>query len=204
MGVAHRSRDDNRDVLVIDALWEVRPPFNALDVVKGHADALKAWDLSTVMGDDYGAGLVRNMFAQQGIQYQSCPLTASELYLHSLSAWTSGMVVMLDNPRAIEQLANLRRKLGQAGKESIVHLNKNHDDLANIVAGLLYRLTPPEHAASEALLTGYGVITEPRLYYGDANAETATDAFMRQQSAGYGRSRMDGGRIKIAGMGLVR
>jgi hypothetical protein len=158
------------------------------------------------MGDDYGAGLVRNMFAQQGIQYHSCPLTASELYLHSLAAWTSGMVVMLDNPRAIEQLANLRRKLGQAGKESIVHLNKNHDDLANIIAGLLYRLTPPESAAHDALLTGYGVITEPRLHYGDANADTATDAFMRSQAAGYGRSRMDGGRIKTSftGIGLVR
>ena len=59
MGVAHRSRDDDHDVLVIDALWEARPPFSAIDVVKGHSDALKQWGLTEVMGDDYGAGLVR-------------------------------------------------------------------------------------------------------------------------------------------------
>ena len=191
MGIGHRSRDGDHDVLLIDALWEARPPFSALDVVKGHADALKAWGLSEVMGDDYGAGLVRNMFAKQGVAYQSCPLTASQLYLHCLPAFTSKMVVMVDVPRAIEQLANLRRKIGQAGQESIVHLNKNHDDLANIVAGLLYRLTPREQAGTSAMFDGYGVVSQSRIAFGDPG--DASDTMLAwQRTQGYTRA-PDGG-----------
>jgi hypothetical protein len=205
MCIGHSSRDGTRDILIVDAIWEARPPFNALDVVKGHADALKAWGLSSVMGDDYGAGLVRNMYSREGIAYQSCPLTASELYLHSLAAWTSGIVSMLDNKRAIEQLAGLRRKVGQGGKESIIHLGRSHDDIANSIAGLLYRLTPLEQVGSIAELQGIGVFTQPRVHFGDPNTDSATDAFMRQQSGLYGRSRMDGGPIKTSPhLGLVR
>jgi hypothetical protein len=206
MVIGHRIRDDaRRDALVINAIWEARPPFNALDVVRGHAEALKEWGLTSVMGDDYGAGLVRNMYSQHGIHYQSCPLNASELYLHSLVAWTSGMVRMLDNKRGIEQLAGLRRKIGQGGKESIIHLGRSHDDIANSIAGLLYRLTPLEQVGSISDLQGIGVFTQPRTHFGDPNSDTATDAFMRQQSGLYGRSRMDGGPIKTSPhLGLVR
>jgi hypothetical protein len=206
MCIGHSSRDGTRDILIVDAIWEARPPFNALDVVKGHAEALRSWGLSRVMGDDYGAGLVRNMYSREGIAYQSCPLTASELYLHSLAAWTSGIVSMLDNKRAIEQLAGLRRKIGQGGKESIIHLGRSHDDIANSIAGLLYRLTPLEQVGSLAELQGIGVFTQPRVHFGDPNSDNATDAFMRQQSSLYGRSRMDGGSIKTSfgGLGFVR
>ena len=187
MGIGHR----DQDVLVIDAIWEARPPFSALDVVKGHADALKEWGLSSVMGDDYGAGLVRNMFAKQGIAYQSCPLTASQLYLHSRPAWTSGMVRMLDVQRAIEQLCALRRKVGQGGQESVVHLGKNHDDVGNIIAGILFRLTPLEQAGNIAELQGIGVVKEPRVHIGDPGVESETwQAWQRTQN--YARA-PDGG-----------
>jgi hypothetical protein len=84
-------------------------------------------------------------------------------------------------------------------------LNKNHDDLANVVAGLLYRLSPLEQVGSIAELQGIGVVTQPRVYFGDTNSDAATDAFMRQQSGLYGRSRMDGGPIKTSPhLGLVR
>jgi hypothetical protein len=76
MGIGHRSRDTDRDVLLIDALWEARPPFSAIDVVKGHADSLKQWGLTEIMGDDYGGGIVASMFAKQGIRYQSCQRVA--------------------------------------------------------------------------------------------------------------------------------
>jgi hypothetical protein len=118
MGIGHRSRDDDHDVLLIDALWEARPPFSAVDVVKGYADALKQWGLAEVMGDDYGGGIVASIFAKLGIRFLSCPLTASQLYLHALPAWTSSMVVMCDVSRAADLLCNLRRKVGQAKARS--------------------------------------------------------------------------------------
>jgi hypothetical protein len=81
-----------------------------------------------------------------------------------------------------------------------------HDDMANALCGLIHVCTPAIfNVTNVAELKDIGVVTQPRVHFGDANADTATDAFMRQQSAGYGRSRMDGGRIKTSfGIGLVR
>ena len=54
-------------------------------------------------------------------------------------------------------------------------------------------------------ISGIGVFTQPRVHFGDPNTDSATDAFMRQQSGLYGRSRMDGGPIKTSPhLGLVR
>jgi hypothetical protein len=202
MGIGHRARDDDHDVLLIDALYEARPPFSAVDVVKGHAEALKQWGLAEVMGDDYGGGMVASMFAKLGIRYQSCPLTASQLYLHALPAWTSSMVVMCDVSRAVDQLVNLRRKVGQAGQESVVHLGNSHDDLANAVSGLIYRMTPLEQVAWD--YGGFGVVSQPRQYVGDPSAGSETMAAWNA-ARGYGRSDRDGGLIRYAhrGGGLV-
>jgi len=49
---------------------------------------------------------------------------------------------MLDHQRALDQLSGLKRKLGQGGREIIDHPKGAHDDLANCVAGVLWRLTP--------------------------------------------------------------
>ena len=143
----------------------------AVDVVKGYAEALKFWGLSEVMGDDYGGGIVPSMFAKHGIRYQSCPLTASQLYLHCMPAWTSAMVRMCDVSRAVDQLVNLRRKVGQAGQESVVHLGNSHDDLANVVSGLIYRLTPLEPVAWD--YDGIGVVSAQRDY--DVNERGVRD-----------------------------
>jgi hypothetical protein len=189
MAVGHRSRDSDRDIVVIDAVWETRPPFPAVDVVKGYADALKQWGISSVMGDDYSGGILPSMFAKHGIAYFSCPLTASQLYLHALPAWTSRMVVMCDASRAVDQLVNLRRKVGQAGQESVVHLGNSHDDIANAISGLIYRLTPLEPVVWD--YEGIGVVTRARDYIGEAGEQSETwKAWLATQN--YGRA-PDGG-----------
>jgi hypothetical protein len=194
MAIGHRSRDDDHDVILIDAVYEARPPFAAADVVKGYAEALKFWGLSEVMGDDYGGGIVPSMFAKHGVRYSSCPLTASQLYLHCMPAWTSSMVRMCDVSRAVDQLVNLRRKVGQAGQESVVHLGNSHDDLANVVSGLIYRLTPLEPVAWDFAGgdgTLWGVVTAARDYIGESSEASDTmKAWLRTQD--YGRA-PDGG-----------
>ena len=193
MGVGHRSRDGDQDILLVDVLWEARPPFSAIEVVRGFADALKEWRCAEIVGDDYGGGMVASMFAQHGIVYQSCPLTASQLYLHSLPAWTSRMVLMCDCARAVEQLCNLRRKVGQAGQESVVHLGRQHDDLANVIAGILWRLTPLEPVAWD--YSNIGVVTQPRAYVVEAEAASetmrawkATQNYTRAPDGGLGKA----------------
>lgn len=145
--IGHKHLHEGREICVVDALLEIAPPFNP-DAATAQCAALlrHQYLINFVMGDNYAAQWPVTAFARNSVTYQSCPLTASELYLHSLPLWTAGRVLMLDNPKAVDQLCGLKRKLGQAGRETIGHVRGGHDDLANVIAGLLYRLTPAQAA----------------------------------------------------------
>ena len=158
--------------MIVDAVYETKPPFDPSAVVKAYANILKQWEVYAVMGDDYsgGGGLVPSMLAKHGISFLRCPKSASELYLHSLTAWTAGMVLMLDNLAAIDQICGLRRKVGQGGQETIFHFGNTHDDVANVIAGLIYRLTPFPNAM-DAIFSDYvGVVTATRGFPGSSSA----------------------------------
>jgi hypothetical protein len=93
------------------------------------------------------------------------------------------MVRMCDVSRVVDQLVGLRRKVGQAGQESVVHLGNSHDDLANVVSGLIYRLTPLEPVAWD--YAEIGVVTGPRDYVTESSEESETwRAWLRTQNYG--------------------
>ena len=178
MCIAHMAHDKDRDVVVIDALYESKPPFNFQEIVSALAAHLLVWNINTVTGDDWGGGATRSAFSHVGITYQPCPLSASELYLHSLVGWTSGTIVMLQQPKCVEQLCALRRKIGQAGKESIVHPRNGHDDLANALSGAIWKLTPVN--LNPATIPGgggelWGVVRSSRYVPGLSNVDTSND-----------------------------
>jgi hypothetical protein len=109
-----------------------------------------------------------------------------------LPGFTSNTIVLLDNPVLIEQLVNLRRRIGQAGKESVQHMRGQHDDLANAVCGLVHMLTPVEGVAWD--YGGIGVVTAPRSYVGDGGeasdtmqAWIATQGYTRAPDGGLGK-----------------
>jgi hypothetical protein len=62
--------------------------------------------------------------------------------LHVLPLFTARRVDLLDVPRLVDQLCGLKRKVGQGGRESVDHSRGAHDDVANSVCGLLWRLSP--------------------------------------------------------------
>ena len=127
---------------MIDALFEARPPFDPDIITKQAAQLLLQWGVSDATGDAYAAAWPITAFAKHGVRFHTAALTTSELYLHTLPLWTAARVSMLDVPRAVDQLCNLRRKVGQGGKENISHPRNAHDDLSCVIAGLLWRLTP--------------------------------------------------------------
>jgi hypothetical protein len=43
----------------------------------------------------------------------------------------------LDNERSVNQLCALERRVARSGKDSVNHPDGGHDDLANVIAGLL-------------------------------------------------------------------
>lgn len=142
--IGHTHRDNGREVCVIDCLFEARPPFNPETVAKQVADLCAAYGVTFATGDAYGGSWPMTAFARHGISYAISPLAKSEIYLHTLPLWVSGRVAMLDNQRAVDQLASLKRKLMQGGREVIDHAKGGHDDLANVVSGLCWLLTPPK------------------------------------------------------------
>lgn len=55
----------------------------------------------------------------------------SQLYLDLIPVMCSGNVELLDNPRMVNELRQLERKVGRSGRDSVDHRPGLHDDLAN-------------------------------------------------------------------------
>jgi hypothetical protein len=165
VAIGHKMHDAGRDICVVDALFEARPPFDPDIITKQAAQLLLQWGVSDATGDAYAAAWPITAFAKHGVRFHTAALTTSELYLHTLPLWTAARVSMLDVPRAVDQLCNLRRKVGQGGKENISHPRNAHDDLSCVIAGLLWRLTPV--AARKPKIVSPGVFSNGQ-WWGDA------------------------------------
>jgi len=155
--IGHRARDAHRDVVVVDCVFTQRPPFDPLAVVAALCGHLQRWGIRQVIGDNYSGNFLVSAFAKHSIGYLPSKLSASELYLAALPAFTSGTVSLLDKSDVVDQLVNLRRKIGQVGKEQVLHMRGQHDDLANALCGLIHILTPLQPVAFD--FGGIGVVT---------------------------------------------
>jgi hypothetical protein len=192
MCIGHCAKDADRDVIVIDCLRQSRPPFNPHDVIAGIASILQNWGIREVTGDNYAGNFVPAAFAKHSITYRPAKLSASDLYIAALPAFTSGSLALLDLDDVVSQLVNLRRKIGQAGKETVLHMRGQHDDGANALCGLIHILTPAVFdVVNVAEISGIGVVKEPRVHIGDpGDASDTMLAWQRMQN--YGRA-PDGG-----------
>jgi hypothetical protein len=170
--VGHQMMDDGREVCVLDAIFVVPPPFDPDDATKRCAAFLRPWNVSGVTGDSYAAMWPVTSFAKHGVSYAAAALSKSEIYLHVLPLFTAGRVRLLDNPRITDQFAGLRRKVGSGGRETVDHVRGAHDDIANAVAGVLWKLSPVRH---QTVMVPPVVITAP---FGDrfGNVLGDTDA----------------------------
>jgi hypothetical protein len=168
--IGHNVIDGDRTISVIDCVYEAVPPFDPEYVTRQAAATLKEWKITEVYGDAYAGAWPVTAMSRNGIRYITAPLSASELYLHTLPLWTSGRVRMLDHEKTMTQFARLRRRVGQGVQEKIIHPKSAHDDLANAVAGVLWRLSPVEHNPTTGISWGgFGAVTKPREYAGSAS-----------------------------------
>ena len=125
-----------RGVCIVDALREFLPPFSPEAVVAEISQLLKSYNVSRVTGDRYGGEWPRESFSRYGIMYELSAMTKSQLYGALLPLLNSTRIDLLDSPRLVSQLANLERKTARGGRDSIDHPQGQHDDLANVCAGL--------------------------------------------------------------------
>jgi hypothetical protein len=136
LGIAHTELNGNFRIL--DLVRERRPPFNPDEVVAEYATIIKAYRCFEVISDRFSREWVRDTFRAHGINVRYSPLSASELYLEFLPLVTARSCELPDHKRLIGQLANLERRVRSGGRDLVVHMPGQHDDLANAAAGALY------------------------------------------------------------------
>ncbi len=160
LGIAHLDTTD-RELAVLDALREIRPPFSPEAVVSEFAGLLKSYGLSTVTGDRYAGEWPRERFKVHGIRYDVSERTKGEIYLNSLPALNSRKLELLDVPRLTQQLCGLERRVARGGRDSIDHGPGAHDDLANAALGaLLLAKTRAPMVISKEFLAGASATPE--------------------------------------------
>ena len=79
-------------------------------------------------------------FAEHGIAFEQSARPKSDLYCDLLPLLNAKRVELLDNPRLAAQLVGLERRTARSGRDTVDHTPGGHDDLANVVAGVLVGL----------------------------------------------------------------
>ena len=124
------------DIVIVDALREIKPPFSPESVVGEFSALLKSYRVSKITGDRYAGEWPRERFREHGIVYEPAQKPKSDLYRDLLPAINSRKLDLLDDARLLTQLVSLERRTARGGRDSIDHPPNTHDDLANAIAGL--------------------------------------------------------------------
>jgi hypothetical protein len=140
VAVAHLDpRSDEAPFVVIDAVREVRPPFDPLAVTQELAAFLRSYGVTTAQADKYAGSWVSESFARHGIAVHQDAEPKSTLYLSALPVLTAKRADLLDLPRLRAQLAGLERRRRTGGRDVVDHVPGGFDDVANAVCGAAVR-----------------------------------------------------------------
>jgi hypothetical protein len=131
--IAHNS-DDKRTV--VDAVREIKAPHSPLEAVREFCDMLRAYRISNVTGDRYGAEWVSEQFRLSGISYTASERNKSQIYTELIPLLSSRKLELLDNERMRGQFLGLERRTGPSGRDTIEHGQGGKDDVCNAVAGV--------------------------------------------------------------------
>jgi hypothetical protein len=124
-------------ICVLDAVLEVRPPFDPEVAVAACTAVLRRFGVTRVTGDRYAGLWPAARFAEHGIAFEQSARPKSDLYCDLLPLLNAKRVELLDNPRLAAQLVGLERRTARSGRDTVDHTPGGHDDLANVVAGVL-------------------------------------------------------------------
>ena len=127
-------------ICVLDAVLEVRPPFDPEVAVSACTAVLRRFGVSRVIGDRYAGLWPAARFAEHGIAFEQSARPKCDLYCDLLPLLNAKRVELLDNPRLTAQLVGLERRTARSGRDTVDHTPGGHDDLANVVAGALVGL----------------------------------------------------------------
>ena len=123
--------------VTVDAIREVRPPFNFFDVVQTVLLPLcKHYRIYEVVADNYGGELARDPVRRAGMIFNSAEKHKTQLYADPfLGLLNARRIDLPRHDRAINQICSLERSVQRSGRDQITHPTHGHDDIANAIAG---------------------------------------------------------------------
>jgi hypothetical protein len=133
LAIGHR--DHARVIVDVVRAWHSKNPEG---MVAEAADLLRRYGVSSVRGDRYSAEWSREAFRKHGIAYQWSELDKSALFLELLPIINSGAIELLDDDQLLRELRGLERRRGSSGRDRVDHRPGEHDDRANVVAGVAH------------------------------------------------------------------
>ncbi len=113
LAVAHL-RDNS--VGVLDAVLEIRPPFDPDVAVMECAALLNRFGVKRVVGDHYAGLWPVSRFAAHGITFEQSARPKSDLYHDALPLLNSKRVELLEHQRLSAQLCGLERRTSRAAR----------------------------------------------------------------------------------------
>jgi hypothetical protein len=137
LAVGHLQSDA---MCILDAVLEIRPPFDPERAVQQCVQLLRRFGISKVTGDRYAGEWPVARFREHGVAFEQSARPKSDLYRDWLPLANAHRIELLDNSRLLAQFCGLERRTSRAGKDSIDHTPGGHDDLCNAVAGCLVGL----------------------------------------------------------------
>ena len=150
LAIAHV--EPGSDTVIVSLVRRWAPPFSPESVVREMAGLLKQYGVGSVVGDNYGADLVVELFTKAGITYQRSEESASDIYLQAVPIFSTGRIEAPDNPILRRELMLLERRTRIGGKDAITHPNGLHDDLANAATGAIVAAYRTKAASGEIIL----------------------------------------------------
>jgi hypothetical protein len=148
-------------VAVLDAVLEARPPFSPVAVAAEFAATLAAYGIVRLVSDRFAGEWVREVFKVHHVIVDQVAEPKSAIYLEALPLFASGRADLLDLPRLRLQLSGLERRRRAGGRDIVDHAPGAHDDVANVVAGVLVLAAAPVTVQ---------ILTDPSLDLDDDNA----------------------------------
>jgi hypothetical protein len=144
--IAVGHKDPTSDLVVLDCVRETKPPFSPEVVVEQYCTLLKRYGITRLIGDKYAGEWLKEPFRKLGVEYESSARPKSDLYRDSLPLINGKKVDLLDHNRMIQQFVGLERRTARSGRDSIDHAPGAHDDLCNVVAGVIANIDVRKYA----------------------------------------------------------
>ena len=124
---------------VLDAVLEVRPPFDPEVAVAECTATLSRFGDHPGYWRSLCGRVAEGSLCRAWDSFEQSARPKSDLYYDMLPLLNARRVELLDNPRLSAQLVGLERRT-LSGRGRIDHSPGGHDDLANVVAGVLVGL----------------------------------------------------------------